>query len=170
MARQNMTSYWMVVVLLIAFGMLLFFGNLYFVEAQPGGTDFLYRWLPTRLVLLEGYENPYSSAVEYQVELMHHGHPHRADETPGIFAYPYYTMGVFLPFALIGDFSLARAAWMTLMELSHLGIALLTLRMLDFTPTRLLGFSLLLFALLSSEFAQPLVDGNPSSLATLFAV
>jgi hypothetical protein len=160
----------MVVVLIIAFVVLLFFVNFNFAKAQPGGTDFLYRWLPTRLVLLDGYENPYSSAVEYQVELMHHGHAHRANETPGIFAYPYYAMGVFLPFALVEHFPFARAAWMTLMELSHLAITLLTLKMMNFTPTKLLGFSLMLFALLPSEFAQPLVDGNPSSIAALFAI
>ncbi|MFZ5908744.1 MAG: glycosyltransferase family 87 protein [Chloroflexota bacterium] len=149
---------------------LLFWANYRFSIAEPGGTDFLYRWLPTRLVVFEGYENPYSDEVEYQVELMHHGHAHQADETPGIFAYPYYTMGVFLPLALIRDFFLARALWMTLMELAHLGIIFLVLKMLNFTPGKNLTLALILFALLPADFAQPLVDGNPSSLAALFAV
>lgn len=149
---------------------LLFAGNYQFVSAQPGGTDFLYRWLPTRLVLLDGYKNPYSPEAEYQVELMHHGHAHGEDETPGIFAYPYYTMGVFLPFALIGDFLVARAAWMTLMELAHLAILFLTFRLINFNPAKFLAFSLIFASLFWADFSQALIDGNPSSLAALFAV
>ncbi|MBT3339068.1 MAG: DUF2029 domain-containing protein [Anaerolineae bacterium] len=160
----------MVFLLVIAFAGLLFWGNYRFAKAEPGGSDFLYRWLPTRLVAFEGYDNPYSAEVEYQVELMHHGHAHQEDETPGIFAYPYYTMGAFLPFALTRNFLLARAAWMTLMELAHLGIVFLILKMIKFTPTKFLLPALILFALFPADFAQALVDGNPSSLAAFFAV
>ncbi len=148
----------------------LFFANYRFVRSEPGGADFLYRWLPTRLVAFEGYDNPYSDEVEYQVELIHHGHAHQEDETPGIFAYPYYTMGVFLPFAFTDNFLLARSVWMTFMELAHLGIIFLTLKMLNFTPGKNLTLALIFFVLFPAEFAQPLVDGNPSSLAAFFAV
>lgn len=165
-----MTGKWALTLLAVLFIGLLFFGNYQFVGSQPGGTDFLYRWLPTRLVLLYGYENPYSPAVEYQVELMHHGHAHVGDETPGIFAYPYYTMSVFLPFAFIEDFLIARSTWMTLMEIAHLAIVFLTLRIVNFTPAKFLSFAVILFALFPADFAQALVDGNPSSLAALFAV
>lgn len=154
----------------ILFVGLLFYGNYKFVISQPGGTDFLYRWLPTRLVLLYGYENPYSPEVEYQVELIHHGHAHEGDETPGIFAYPYYTMGVFLPFAFIGDFLIARSLWLTLMELAHLGIVFLILKIIKFSPKKSLGVAFIFFALFPADFAQALVDGNPSSLAAFFAV
>jgi hypothetical protein len=156
--------------LIFLFIALLFYGNYQFASAQPGGTDFLYRWLPTRLVLFEGYQNPYSSAVEYRVELMHHGHARQGDETPGIFAYPYYTMAAIFPFALIEDFTIARAAWMTLSEMAHIIIIFLTLRMIDFKPRNALMTSLILFSLLNADFAQALIDGNPSSLAALFAV
>ncbi|MBE9524402.1 MAG: DUF2029 domain-containing protein [Chloroflexi bacterium] len=158
------------ILLITIFILLLFWGNYQFAKEQPGGTDFLYRWLPTRLVTFENYQNPYSPAVEYQVELMHHGHAHQENETPGIFAYPYYTMLVFLPFAFIEDFLVARAAWMTVMELAHLSILFLTLKMINFNPSKFAIFALLLFSLFNADFAQALIDGNPSSLATLFAV
>jgi hypothetical protein len=156
--------------LLFLFIALLFYGNYQFAITQPGGTDFLYRWLPTRLVLFEGYQNPYSSDVEYQVELMHHGHARQGDETPGIFAYPYYTMVVIFPFALIEDFTIARAAWMTLSVMAYIVIIFLTLGMIEYKPMNTLLTSLILFSLLSADFAQALIDGNPSGLATLFAV
>ncbi|PKN94476.1 MAG: hypothetical protein CVU44_05160 [Chloroflexi bacterium HGW-Chloroflexi-6] len=157
------------ILLILLFISLLFFGNYQFAKKQPGGTDFLYRWLPTQLVLFENYKNPYSPAAEYQVELVHHGHPHQDDETPGIFAYPYYTMAVFLPFAFIKDFLLARAAWMTAMEVAHIGVIWLTLQMAKFKPKKSVIFTLIIFALFSADFSQALIDGNPSSLATFFA-
>ena len=169
-SKEKKQNYLALIIVIAIFIALLFFGNYIFAKNQPGGTDFLYRWLPTRLVLFEDYQNPYSSAIEYQVELMHHGHAHGEDETPGIFAYPYYTMAVFLPFALIKDFLLARAAWMTLMELAHVGIILLTLRMVKVIPAKSIILALTLFALFSAEFTQALIDGNPSSLAAFFAV
>ncbi|GAB4549189.1 MAG: hypothetical protein Fur002_26280 [Anaerolineales bacterium] len=148
---------------------LLFLGNLQYVRAFPGGTDFLYRWLPTRLVVFEGNQNPYSPEAELQVELAHHGHPREKDETPGIFAYPYYTMAVIFPFALISDFNAARAAWMTLLAASHLALIFLTLRVIQFKPAVLLTTALILFSLLNADFMQALIDGNPSSVAALFA-
>lgn len=156
--------------LIVLIIILLFYGNLQFTKAQPGGTDFLYRWLPTRLVLFEGFQNPYSPETEYRVEIAHHGRPRQGVEPPGIFAYPYYTMGVVFPFALISDFPTARAAWMTLLELTFILIVSLTFRMLDFQPSGVLVTALIMFAMFDADFAQPLIDGNPSGLAALFAI
>ncbi len=170
MSENKKQNYIILALLIMALIALLFFANYTFAKNQPGGTDFLYRWLPTRLVFFEGYENPYSDKVEYQVELVHHGHAHQEDETPGIFAYPYYTMAVFLPFAFTENFLLARAAWMTLMELAHIAIILISLRISGYKPTKSILIALIFFSLFSAEFLQALVDGNPSSLAALFAV
>ncbi len=149
---------------------LLFWANYRFAKAEPGGSDFLYRWLPTRLVAFEGYDNPYSLEVEYQVELAHLGRAHQEGEPMGIFSYPYYTMGVFLPVAVTSNFLLARSIWMTFMELAHLGIIYLAVKMVGLKPAKILGGALIFFALFPADFAQALVDGNPSSLAAFFAV
>ena len=166
MQKKSYAGFFLISLLFIC---LLFYGNHQFTQAQPGGTDFLYRWLPTRLVLFEGYENLYSPEVEYQVELVHHGHAHTEDETPGIFAYPYYTMTVIFPFALIRDFATARAAFMTLLELANIAIIALSLATLKTQPSKLMFFVLMLFAIFTADFSQGLVDGNPASLAALFA-
>jgi hypothetical protein len=166
---KNNSSYPTLAFLVLVFISLLFFGNFQYAKLQPGGTDFLYRWLPTRLVLLKNYQNPYSPEVEYQVELIHHGHAHQEDETPGIFAYPYYTMAVFSPFALISDFTVARAAWMTISEIAYIVIIFLTLKMTGFRPSHILITALILFAFLNADFAQGLIDGNPAGLAAMFA-
>ncbi len=158
------------ILLALVFVGLLFGANYRFAKAEPGGADFLYRWLPTRLVVFEGYDNPYSTEVEYQVELAHLGRAHQEGEPMGIFSYPYYTMGVFLPVAVTRNFLLARSIWMTCMELAHLGIVYLVLKMVNFTPAKTLGLALIFFALFPADFAQALVDGNPSSLAAFFAM
>lgn len=163
-------SYLLIALLGLVFISLLFFGNFQYAKLQPGGIDFLYRWLPTRLVLFENYQSPYSSEVEYQIELMHYGHPHRENEPPGMFYYPYYTMAVFAPFALISDFTLARAVWMTFSEIVYIIIILLTLKIIGFTPSHILTAILILFAFLNADFAQGLIDGNPAGLAAMFAV
>ena len=166
--RRNFPYVGFLLIVLII--LLLFYGNLQFTKVQPGGTDFLYRWLPTRLVLFEGFQNPYSPEAEYRVEMAHHGRPRQGSEPPGIFAYPYYTMGVIFPFALIPDFPTARAAWMTLLELALIIIVFLTFRMLDFKPSGMLVTALIVFAMFDADFTQPLIDGNPSGLAALFAI
>jgi hypothetical protein len=164
--KQNFLILFIIIGVFVA---LLFFANFTYVKNQPGGIDFLHRWYPTRLVAFEGYENIYSQEVEYQVELFRYGRKH-GDDFPGMFSYPYHTMFVFLPFALIKDFSLARATWMTVMELAHIGIILLTLKTIGYKPAKNILLGLILFSLFSAEFLQPLIDGNPSSLAALFVI
>ena len=145
-------------------------GNLQLTRSSPGGTDFLYRWLPVRLVLVEGYADPYSPEVEYQVELMHYGRARQGNELPGIFAYPYYITPLYIPFALIADYALARALWMTLLETVILASVFLTIRLLGLKPRPSLLIALLLFALFFPYFTQALVDGNPSPLAAFFVL
>lgn len=164
--KQNFVALFIVIVVFIS---LLFFANYTYAKNQSGGIDFLHRWYPTRLVAFEGYENIYSLEVEYQVELFRYGQEH-GDEFPGMFSYPYHTMFVFLPFAFIKDFSLARATWMTVMELAHISIILLTLKTIGYKPTKNILLGVIFLSLFGAEFLQPLIDGNPSSIAAFFAI
>jgi hypothetical protein len=168
--KKNISAKVLTICLFLTFLSLIFLGNFRFVQLQPGGTDFLYRWLPTKLALLEGNQNPYNEKATLAVEQMHYGRPHQAGETPGIFAYPYYTLAVFAPFALVESFPLARALWMTLMEVCHITIIFLTIRILklDLKPTFFIF--MIFFALFNANMAQALIDGNVASLAALFAV
>lgn len=159
---------------LIVLGSLVW-GNYQYATMSPGGTDFLYRWLPTRLVILGEYESPYLEEVEHEVEMVHYGRLYDPNDlestpTPGIFVYPIYTMLVFAPFSMIEDFTTARALWMTLAQVAHIGIVFLSLKMVKFSPKVGLIFLLCLLVIFDADFIQPLIDGNPSSLAALFAV
>ncbi len=164
------TEFWAGILLALVFVGLLFGANYRFAKAEPGGADFLYRWLPTRLVVFEGYDSPYSAEIDQQLKIAHHGPEHEDFPIMGRFFYPYYAMAIFLPFAVTENFILAQTAWMTLMELAHLGIVFLVLRITNFTPGRNLVLALIIFALFPADFAQALIDGNPSSLSAFFAI
>jgi len=170
-AMARVTSVKTVVILLIlllSFFAILTVANYAFAKATGTGADFLIRWLPIRLLLFEGFENPYSPDVSLQIQNFMYGRPRVEGEMVGLFAYPYYIIGFIFPFALIQDFDLALAFWMTFLQISHLLIIYLSCRILNFQPKRFMLLLLLVLSLASSRFLQPIVEGNPSSLVGLF--
>jgi hypothetical protein len=98
---------------LIVVGVLaaLTWGNYRFTQQNPGGNDFLVHWMGTRTFLREGI-SPYSDEVALRIQTFAYGHPASGEEHELRVAYPLYSIVVFLPFALIPDFALARALWM----------------------------------------------------------
>jgi hypothetical protein len=152
-------------VLLIVFSFIMFFGIYQFTKNVPGGTDFLYRWLPTRMALQQGNINVYNDKATLAVEYMHYGRPHQPGETPGIFAYPYYSMFWFVPFTLFNSFALARAVWMMFMLFFQIGIIFLSLHFLKTKVSIIYIAGLLLLGTMSADMAQAIIDGNIASLA-----
>jgi hypothetical protein len=152
----------------ILFVLILWLANFRFAQQNQAGVDFLIRWLPGRLVLFEGYQNPYSQEATEQVEdyqFRQSGHP---EGIPGLYLYPYYTIFITLPFLLIEDFTIARSTWMTALQLSHIMIIVITLQLAAFRPRPLTAVLMLALGLVSAHLIQPIIDGNPSSLAALF--
>jgi len=102
------------IILLVA----LFFANLAIGRLNPGGLDFLAHWQGARSFIIDG-ANPYSDQVARLIAT-------KASEiSPGEtgdyrFVEPLLSLLVFTPFALIPEFEIARAMWMTLLEMSLL--------------------------------------------------
>ena len=95
------------VIVILAFG----WGNYRFVLQNPGGYDFLPRWVGTRLYLLQG-QSPYSPETTLAIDEAHQTYdftPWRFDQS--YYTYPLYIIFVAAPFSLIEDFLTARAAW-----------------------------------------------------------
>ena len=156
-------------ILFVIFLVLLTFGNYNFAINQPGGTDFLFRWKPTQLILLEGFDSPYDPDALKQVRTLFRGENiNENEEIGGRFLYPYYVMAILAPFALIQDYSVARALWMTFIEVAHISILLLTFVILNYKQKKSTFFLLILFSLTCSYFVQGLIDGNPASIVALF--
>jgi hypothetical protein len=129
----------------------------------PSGGDEIFAplWEATRYAV-EGYGSPYAPGAVARTSIL-------LDDSrlPPHFVYPYYTIPIFAPFALIGSYSLARAVWMTVMLACLVG---LTFTALAFTRWRPRGFTVL-FYLVFSFGSVPAVRafylGNPALLAAL---
>jgi hypothetical protein len=136
---------------------------------NPGGSDFLPRWVGTREFLMKG-QSPYSEETTREIQQLFYGRPARSEEDQALFVYPFYSIFVFAPFAMISDFNLARALWMTTLEVSILLIAIagISLSRWKLSPI-LLGF-ILIFALLWYYSIRPLINSNASILVALFVM
>lgn len=127
-------------------------------------------WMGTRLAIFDG-RSPYSAATsEATQSLMYGGRLALPGEDPGWFLYPLFSILIFAPTALIPDFTIARAVWMTLMGGSLIAIAFASLELTRWRPSRIVLGGYLLFFLAGYYAVRPVYLGNPSVLATLFII
>ena len=153
-------------VLIIAGLVGLTWGNLRFAQENPGGNDFLPRWLGTRIFLLEG-TSPYSSEVAERIQIQAYGHPAQEGEDEMRFAYPLYSILLFIPFSLINDFTLARSLWMTLLEVSLILICFLSIRAARWRPGLIMYVVMILFSVTWYHGLRALINGNAVVLVGL---
>ena len=117
----------------------LTYANFNFSNLYPGGNDFLARWNGARYWLVEGI-SPYDERVSRDTQQKIYGHV--ADPAKGEdknhFVYPLPSMLFFGLFGLL-DYPLARALWMTALELSLIGLAIVGLRLADWKVPRMEG-------------------------------
>jgi hypothetical protein len=147
----------------------LTWANYRFSAENPGGTDFLVHWVGTRALVMEGL-NPYSDEVALEIQTRTYGRAAQPGEHELRVAYPLYSVIVFLPFALVGDFTLARALWMTVLEIALLLLVFLSLRLVRWRIGLPMLVVLLLFSLFWYHGLRPLINGNAVILVALFLV
>ncbi len=144
----------------------VFWANWRFAQANPGGNDFLPYWVAVRAWLQEG-QSPYSPEVALRVQYTAYGRPARPGENRLGVVYPLYTLLLYVPFALIPDYPLARALWMTFLEAALLLTAWAAGQLVAWPRTlggRVLFF---LFALTWYYGLRAVVNGNAVVLAGL---
>ncbi len=166
--NQQRTFLVFILIVIVALGVLigLFTANLRFVETNPGGNDFLVHWVGARAFLIDG-ESPYTDAVARDIQVLAYGRPARSGEHELRVAYPFYSVAVFAPFALIADFPTARAVWMTILEVSLILLAFVGIRLTNWRPGLLVLLSYFLFALIWYHAVRPLINGNAVILVAL---
>ncbi len=168
--RRNTSWIWIVVaIVLVAAVVLMTIGNYRYASLNPGGNDFLVHWMGTRSYITEGI-SPYSDEVALRIQNMAYGRPAQPGEHELRVAYPLYSIAFFLPFALIKDFTLARAVWMTVLEIALVVLCFLSLRLTRWKPTPLILMLLLLFSLFWYHGLRALILGNAVILVTLLIV
>ncbi len=143
--------------------------NYRFSIENPGGGDFLPRWIGTRLFLTQGL-NPYGEKATLEIQNLYYGRPANADEDPQLFYYPLYSILFFGPFALIKNYALARALWMTLLELSLLILAVLSLKLSNWRLTVVKLSLVLAFSLLWYPGFRNIINGQFAALDSLFII
>ncbi len=153
--------------LLILFGFALLsalvFVNLRFARSSPGGNDFLPRWLGTHLHLTNR-QNPYSPETTLAIQEKIYGRAAQEGEDQALFAYPFYSMLFFAPFALVGDYAIARAMWITFQEVAIVATVISAIALSGWRPGRWPLAAFLFFGLAWFHAAKPLVDGNAAIL------
>lgn len=125
---------------------LMGWANYQFARLVPGGNDFLARWTGARAWVVEG-RSPYDLEVSLTAQRMIYGRPARpeAGEDLAHFVYPLPAMVFFAPFGLL-PYPIARAVWMTLLEVALPAIALMSMRIASWRPRGWMTVAFLLFS------------------------
>ena len=146
-------------------GLTLF--NYRFAEQNPGGNDFLARWMGARLWLKEGI-SPYDEQVSLSTQQMIYGHP--ADPAKGEdknhFVYPLYSMIFFAPFGLL-EYTPARALWMTVIEISTVLLVFVSIQLTGWRASPIKTTLLVLFAILWYHGIRTLILGQFAGINAL---
>ncbi len=148
---------------------LLGYANYRYAKNNPGGNDFIPRWLGTRLLLTDG-QSPYSEETTQATQHLIFGGPARPDQDKSLFAYPLYSILIFLPYSLISDLVVARALWLTTLQVSLIITALTSSRLVNWRMSVPLGVGLFLYILLWYYSVRPLINGNAAIFSGIFIV
>jgi hypothetical protein len=165
--RNNNIKYAVVMVLVIIIIVVLTMVNLQFSKQNPGGNDFLARWNGAHEWLING-SNPYTNQVSEVAQKMIYGrlaNPLKGEDVAH-FVYPIYSMLFFAPFALM-DYTLARAVWMTVLELAMVALTFISLRLSGWKikPISLAG--ILIFSILWYCSVRTIILGQFSGINAL---
>ena len=145
-----------VLIILVA----LTIANFRFSEELPGGNDFLGRWMGARYWVQEGI-SPYDPQVGRASQQLIYGRAvdREAGEDIQDFLYPFPAMIFFAPFGAL-PYTLARAIWMTILEISLPILALIGIAIADWKPRRAVLISLLLFSVLWYHGTRAIIIGQ----------
>lgn len=153
-----------VVVLLLA---ALTYGNYMYSIANPGGTDFLVHWIGTRALFTEGI-SPYSDDVALRIQTAVYGRAAQSGEHELRVAYPLYSIVLFAPFSLFNNYNLARAIWMTFLEIGSVVLTYLSVKLTTWKPGRKMWIGLILFSIFWYHSLRAIINGNVIIIIALF--
>lgn len=146
----------------------LVWANYRFAQENPGGNDFLARWMGANYWLKKGI-SPYDPQVSLATQIAIYGHPANPEKGEDVahFVYPLTAMIFFGPFGLL-DYFHARVIWMTLLEVSLFGLAFISLRLVNWEPPAWKTAVLLLFSLLWYHGVRTIIIGQFAGLNAFF--
>lgn len=168
MKRTRSTGWTLGLALIVVVGVLvlLTWGNLNYARQNPGGNDFLVHWEGTRSFLIDNL-SPYSDQTALRIQTLAYGGPAGPGQHELRVAYPLYSIILFFPFAFISDFAVARAVWMTVLEVGLLLISIFSIQAAGWKPRFPTLLVFLLFSFLWYQAVRPVINGNAVIIVTL---
>ena len=168
MTRENNRIAQWILAIVIGLGIIIGFTwvNYSYSKENPGGSEFLVHYIGTRSFIYEGI-SPYSDEVAARIQTAAYGHIAEGEEHQLRVAYPFYSIILFSPFALIKDYALSRAIWMTLLELSLITMCFVSFRLSKWNPPLWLQAALLLFSITWYHALRGIINGNAVILIAL---
>lgn len=155
---------------LTVFGLLaLFEVNLRLLPPPKFPTDFLIGWAGTRWFIYNGW-SPYDQKTTQGINEMAYGGDSLPDERPGVFLFPFYSVFLFSPFALVKDFKVASALWLTVSQFLILATLILSVRLSVWRPSKWLWGGLLLFVFTWYHTLRPMIRLDYSLFSAFFLV
>ena len=124
----------------------LVWANTVYVRQQPVEKNFLVPWLGARTFIQYG-DSPYSDPATQRAQILYYGRLASQGQDPLALWLPFPFELFYFPFALIGNYALARAAWMVCLEIALVALAFLSLRLTGWKPNRIFLPIILLFPL-----------------------
>jgi hypothetical protein len=147
----------------------LVWANTSFVRAQPAEKDFLVPWLGARTFIQYG-DSPYSDPATQRAQILYYGRLAGPGQDPLALWLPMPVELFYFPIALINDYVLARAIWMTCLEIALVALAFLSIRLTGWKPGRIFLPVILLFPLLWVYGVLSLASGSAAGFIALALV
>jgi hypothetical protein len=159
--RRNLivfiTSLFILITIAI-FGCLVW-ANTHYSRNHPGEKNFFIPWITARTFLQYG-ENPYGKPATQRTQVLYYGNLVDNHLDPLQLSIPFPFELIYFPFALIPDYAFSRGLWMTCLEISIVLLAIISLRLTRWKPSKTLILIVLLFSIFWFYGFLSLVDCN----------
>ena len=166
MRRQSSISSVSVILLSILAFCGLFWANLRFTRKETGGGDFASYWASAKTLLYDG-ATPYGELASLRSQSLIFGLAGRKGDPPSRLDLPFYTETLLLPLGVVSDYQLARAIWMSILEIALVVTIFISLQTLHWKPSPVIGAGVIFFALFSVYGLWAVTLGNAIILSAL---
>lgn len=145
---------------------LLIGANIGLSRIAPGGGGFFVAWKASRGFIFDHIQ-PYSGVIAGQVQQLVYGRIAQSGENPYILTAPFFLLPVYFPLVSVSDPAIARGLWMFFSEAALLATAWLSLRLIEWTPSRLFLIAFFLLSIFSFYSTASLLEGSPAAVLVL---
>jgi hypothetical protein len=140
----NVLSTILIIILVLAALVGLVWANIVYARSLPVEKDFLVPWLGARTFLQYG-NSPYDDPASQRAQIVYYGRLATQGQDPLVLWLPFPVELLYFPFAMVPSYSLARAIWMTCLEIALVALGYFSLQLTGWKPGRVVLLIILLF-------------------------